>query len=318
MSGISRPPFRLLMQLLGAGGSVSEFVSAEGIIQGNKRTRQMLTIDPRERHTGIQLFGGKALAMAQAAQRAEDYGPSFIDINMGCPVKKVVTKGGGAALLREEKKLGAFLGTIRKAIRLPLTIKIRTGWDETSRNARDIIRIAASEGISSVTIHGRTRAQQYRGLADWGYMENLALSTPLPLVGNGDLSTPMAINNRLKVTNLSALMLARGPLRNPFLFLESLCPTNPPALFDSSDYLEVIHTFNELHNGDSPLSLKKHIVWFSSCLEGSALFRRHIFKAKTLREILSLCDSFFSSLTPEDLASKHNTAQGEFMAGGHG
>ena len=323
MSGISRPPFRLLMQMLGAGGCVSEFVSGHGIDHGNPKARGMLAVDPLERHTGIQLFGEDAEVLARAALRAQEHGPTFIDINMGCPVKKVVSKGAGSALLRETGKLGAFFATIRKALELPLTIKIRIGWDESSRNAREVIRIGASEGVASVAIHGRTRAQQYRGEADWDYMESLVAASPLPLVGNGDLYTPGIIARRLATTGLHALMIGRGALRNPFLFLEALAPPHTTVVFGPSDYLEVIGLFVELlHRGDSArgalISLKKHAVWLAHSLEGASGFRESVFKAQDIREILSLCESFFLSLDDRALSPKHALPPGAFMAGGHG
>ena len=154
MSAICNAPYRLLMEDLGAGGTVSELISCHGINYGNERTRHMLKLDPREKNVGIQLFGEDKDAMAKAAKVAEEFNPKFIDINMGCPVRKVVTKGGGSALLRDTKKLGAFFGEIKKAIKIPLTIKIRTGWDQDSINAPEVIHIAKEEGVEFVAIHG--------------------------------------------------------------------------------------------------------------------------------------------------------------------
>ncbi|MCR9203529.1 MAG: tRNA-dihydrouridine synthase family protein, partial [Halobacteriovoraceae bacterium] len=187
MSAICHFPFRLLMQELGAGGTVSELISCHGINYGNEKTKQMLKIHPREKNVGIQLFGEDQLSMAKAAATAQEYKPDFIDINMGCPVRKVVSKGGGSALMKDTKKLAGFFKEMRNAIEVPLTIKIRTGWDQDSINALEVVNIAEGEGVEFVAVHGRTRTQQYKGKADWDLLENIASVAPLPIIGNGDL-----------------------------------------------------------------------------------------------------------------------------------
>ena len=207
MSAICNAPYRLLMEDLGAGGTVSELISCHGINYGNDRTRHMLKIDPLEKNIGLQLFGEDPVAMGNAAKVAEEFSPKFIDINMGCPVRKVVTKGGGSALLKEPKKLGEMFSQVKKSINVPLTIKIRTGWDSDSINAPEVIRIAKEEGVEFVAIHGRTRVQQYTGQANWELLEHIAEISPLPIIGNGDLHTAEATLERLKNTRCQALML---------------------------------------------------------------------------------------------------------------
>ena len=162
------------MEDLGAGGTVSELISCHGINYENRRTLEMLKIDEREKNVGIQLFGEDGVAMAKAAKVALRSKPKFIDINMGCPVRKVVTKGGGSALLKNIEDLAPFFSEVKKAIDVPLTIKIRTGWDADDINADKIEKIALNEGVEWVDIHGRTRAQQYTGLAKWDYIEDFA------------------------------------------------------------------------------------------------------------------------------------------------
>ena len=319
MSGITLAPFRSLMQLLGSGGSVSELVSCHGINHGNDKTLRMLSIAPGERSVGLQLFGESPEAMARAARVCGGYAPAFVDINMGCPVRKVVSKGAGSALLKETDKLGRFFSTIVKACPVPLSIKIRTGWDETSRNADEVARIGAEEGVEWVAVHGRTRAQQYRGRADWDYMDSLARSCPLPVVGNGDLHDPAAVEKRLAPGAFTALMIGRGALRNPFIFLESL---DPSASFGPGDYLEALTALNELlHREDSPgnplVVLKKHAVWSAHGLEGAAGFRRGVFAAHSLEEVLDRCRTYFQSLGEATLRKEIGPGK-PFMAGGHG
>lgn len=321
MSAISNTPFRLLMENLGAGGTVSELISCHGINYKNELTLRMLKIDPREKNCAIQLFGEDPEAMAKAAAVASEYGPKFIDINMGCPVRKVVTKGGGSALLKDTKKLSHFLKTIKSAIDIPLTIKIRTGWDEASINAPEVINIAQGEGVEFVAIHGRTRAQAYKGLADWKLLEKFNQESKLPLIGNGDLHTKELVQRKLLETSYQALMLGRGPLRNPFLFLEGLQKPDEKSLFTASDLLEVIKTFHGYWENYTDrertiqVQMKKHIVWFSAGLDGASKFRANIFTAKSIDEILVMAEDYFLDLGSIQKKFKQDEV---FMAGGHG
>ena len=323
MSSICEPPFRLLMEQLGAGGTVSELISCHGINHGNERTRKMLTIHPGEKNIGLQLFGEDAESMAKAAKVAQESNPKFIDINMGCPVKKVVTKGGGSALLKDPVKLGEFFGLIKKGLEIPLTIKIRTGWDESSINAREVIHIAKSEGVEFVAIHGRTRAQQYRGEADWKYLESLNEFSPLPLIGNGDLHTPETTRKRMKETNCQALMLGRGPLRNPFLFLEAYDDENEFS-FTPRDYYEVIEKLFEYTQSYAEMErtlviqMRKFIVWMMSGFDGVAKFRGEVFKTPSVQATLKLTRQYLYSLEDSGKINKSIDYSKPFMTSGHG
>jgi tRNA-dihydrouridine synthase B len=325
MAAICHAPFRLLMQDLGAGGSVSELVSADGIIHGNARTQKMLWVDRREQKVGLQLFGEDPEKMSAAAKIAESYGADFIDINMGCPVKKVVTRGAGSALLKENPEtLSHFFKTIKAGTTLPLTIKIRTGWDEQHLNAEEILSVAKESHVSMVAIHGRTRAQQYMGQANWTFLESLAAKKMIPLIGNGDLHTPEIVSARLAQTHCDALMLARGPLRFPFIFLETFIPSDEKndLFFSGNDYLEIIHLYlsylSLYHSEDlshSLIQIKKHIVWFAHGMHQSAQFRQAIFTSKTLKEILTFSQQFFQGKRPP---KKLNDPHEIFMTSGHG
>ena len=322
MSAICTSPFRLLMEELGAGGTVSELISCHGINYKNIKTNQMLKLHPREKNVGLQLFGEDAESMATAAKVAQEYGPKFIDINMGCPVRKVVTKGGGSALMKDPSTLAHFFSTIKKAIDIPLTIKIRTGWDQDSINALEIINIAKNEGIEFVAVHGRTRTQQYKGLADWQLLENLAKESPLSIIGNGDLHTPEQVRSRMQTTNCPALMLGRGPLRNPFIFLESYIKDDEKELFFTPEnYLEVIERFYEyLQNYTDRertlhVQMRKHVVWFSQGFNNVAKFRGDVHKTATVQDTMKLAQDYFLSMT--DYKKRINT-EDSFMAGGHG
>ena len=259
--------------------------------------------------------------MASAAKVAQEFQPKFIDINMGCPVRKVVTKGGGSALMKEPIKLGELFGKVKKAIEIPLTIKIRTGWDSDSINAPEIIRIAKEEGIEFVAIHGRTRVQQYTGRANWTLLESFAKLSPLPIIGNGDLHTAESAMERLKVTRCQALMLGRGPLRDPFIFLNAFREKDDKITFDGPDYWEIIQRLFDYqreyvwHEKTLSVQMRKFIVWMSAGFPGASHFRRDLFNFKTTDEVMKQTEIFFCDVKESDKFIDPTQA---FMAGGHG
>ncbi len=324
MSAICSFPFRLLMEDLGAGGTVSELISCHGINYKNIKTRQMLRIHPREKNVGIQLFGEEEVAMAEAAKVAEEFGPKFIDINMGCPVRKVVSKGGGSALMRDPSKLGSFFSLMKKSIDVPLTIKIRTGWDSDSINAQEIVHIAHNEGVEFVAIHGRTRTQAYKGKADWELLEKVAIDSPLPIIGNGDLHSPVLTKRRMNETQCDALMLGRGPLRDPFIFLTSYLDDPTQSYFNAKDFKEIVRVyynylqeFTEMERSHL-IQMRKMIVWFVAGFSNVADFRGRMFKAQNIDEVFSLSDEFFDELAARGQDSKQIDLEKPFMMGGHG
>jgi tRNA-dihydrouridine synthase B len=324
MSAICNAPFRLLMEQLGAGGTVSELISCHGINYGNERTRDMLYIDPLEKNCGLQLFGEDQEAMAKSAIVAQEYGPKFIDINMGCPVRKVVSKGGGSALLKDTKVLAPFFSQMKKALDIPLTIKIRTGWDCDSINADEVAHIAYNEGVEFVAVHGRTRTQQYKGEANWSYLEELAKTAKLPIIGNGDLHSSVLVKRRMNESACSALMLGRGPLRDPFIFLTSYLDDPSQSPFHAGDYWEVISLYNELLGSSVKkerthfVQLRKMIVWFVAGFDGVSEFRNILFTSKTLEEVLSATEHFLGELHDKGRDRKQINLTSPFMMGGHG
>jgi tRNA-dihydrouridine synthase B len=324
MAGICNIPFRLLMEDLGAGGTVSELISCHGINYKNHRTLEMLKIHPLERNVGIQLFGEDAEAMANAAEITETFNPKFIDINMGCPVNKVVSKGGGSALMKEVQNLAPLFETMKKKMKVPLSIKIRTGWDSNTRNAQEILKIARESGIEWVAIHGRTRTQQYTGLADWDFIESLHDERKIPLIGNGDLHHPFGTSERLQKTNCDALMIARGALRNPFIFLESLDPTyanSKRSIFTGPDHWEVVQRLREYTEQTFQdertvlVQIRKLVVWFSAGFPHAATFRGLQFANQNLEDCMKIAQDYFLSLGN---AQKFINYDEVFMSSGHG
>ncbi len=321
MAGITDLVFREFMRKQGAGIVISELISANGLLYNSEKTRQMMRFSEEERPVGIQIFGERTDALVNAAQYIEQIGADFVDLNLGCPVKKVVTKGAGSALLREPLKLKEMLRAIKKEINIPLTIKIRTGWDQNQRNADEIIQVAYDEGVTWVAIHGRTRSQGYNGLADWEYIKEVKQKSPLPIIGNGDITTPQKAVDRLNESGCDGVMIGRGSLKNPWIFSQAqkLWKENHPETL-SREYLPLFLYLREKseENFDertTTLVLRKLSSWYSAGLPGAAEFRRSIFTARGLDETWSSIENFYSPIRPEMLS---DTSHDAFLMGGHG
>jgi tRNA-dihydrouridine synthase B len=222
MAGVSDKVFRQLCKEYGADVLTTEFVSAEGIFRRNERTREYLDFDEIERPIGVQLFGGDAAHMAEAAKQVADWvRPDFIDLNFGCPVNKVVCKNGGSALLKDCPTLGKVAESVVRAVApLPTTAKIRVGWDADSINAVLVAKILERSGISAVTVHGRTRAQGYSGIADWNVIGEVASGVSIPVVGNGDLASASDVVKRKHKTGIAGVMIGRAAMSAPWIFRE--------------------------------------------------------------------------------------------------
>ncbi len=238
MAGVSDKIFRQLCKEYGADVLTTEFVSAEGIFRRNERTREYLEFDEIERPIGVQLFGGDANHMAEAAKQVVDWvRPDFVDLNFGCPVNKVVCKNGGSALLKDCPTLATVAESVVRAIApLPTTAKIRIGWDSDSVNAVRVAKILADCGISALTVHGRTRAQKYSGVADWNVIGEVAAAVSIPVIGNGDLATAADVAKRREESGIAGVMIGRAAMSTPWIFAETKAYLangsiiNPPSL----------------------------------------------------------------------------------------
>jgi tRNA-dihydrouridine synthase B len=220
MAGVTDSVFRRLCKEHGADVVVTEFVSADGILHRNQRTREMVAFRPEERPVGVQLFGADPSKMAEAAQAVVDWvQPDFIDLNFGCPVNKVVARHGGSALLRDCPLLEKVASGVVRALKsVPVTAKIRLGWDASSINAIQTARILEAAGICALAVHGRTKEQGYSGAADWEEIGRVAETVSIPVIGNGDLRTASDAGIRIEQTNVRGLMLGRAVMTNPWLF----------------------------------------------------------------------------------------------------
>ncbi len=224
MAGVTDVVFRSICKSLGADVMVTEFVSSEGIIQQDERTRKYTEFTDDQRPVGVQLFGADGNRMGEAARKIIDWKePDFIDINFGCPVKKVVSRNGGSSLLKDCPVLASVASGVVRAVgaQVPVTAKIRIGWDEQSINAPEVCTILQDCGMQAVSIHGRTRSQGYRGKADWEVIDKCSRHVSIPVIGNGDLASGQDIKNRRETTGVSGVMIGRSAMHNPWIFREA-------------------------------------------------------------------------------------------------
>jgi len=307
MAGISDLPFRLTMKPFGTGLVYTEMVSAKGLLYAGKRTRELLRSDPAEQPLGIQLFGGEAADLAEAAAMIETDG-DLIDLNLGCPVPKVVRGGGGSALLRDPQRVAQVVAAVRKSTQRPLTVKIRSGWDQAGINFLEIGRIAEAEGADAVTLHPRTRSQGFAGRADWQQIGALAAALTIPVIGSGDITSGVDAKRMVDETGCSAIMIGRGSYGNPWLIrdarraLEGL-PTLPPPTAEERLAVALAHQARQLaHIGEerAVLEMRKHLCWYARGLSGAAAFRATINQACTLSDQKRLAEEFFAAGTARD------------------
>lgn len=218
MAGVTDLPFRILCKKQGVGLLVSEMVSAKGLLYSNQKTFELLKMLPEEQPLAIQLFGKEPEELARAAKIVQDFGAAIIDINMGCPVPKIVNNGEGSAILKNPELVYEILARIKDKIHIPLTVKIRSGWDENWINAIEVAQKAEKAGVAAIAVHARTRAQFYQGKADWNIIKQVVLNTKIPIIGNGDINSPEKAEEMLAFTGCKAVMIGRGAEGNPWIF----------------------------------------------------------------------------------------------------
>lgn len=315
MAGITDKPFRSFMKEMGCGIVVSELVSATGLKYSSPKTRKLMEFDSSQHPVGIQLFGEVLEHLTDAAQMVEQMGADFVDLNFGCPVPKVVSKGAGSACLKDLLKLRDVIRATKKQIGIALTIKIRTGWDEKTRNSPEVAQIAHDEGVTWVAIHGRTRAAAYTGLADWDYIREVKSLSQVPILGNGDITSSRQAQVRLSESGCDGVMIGRGCLKNPRIFTRArgVAGVERP-LTKILDRLRE-HLENYYDERLTLIQMRKFAAWYSAGLPGAAQLRRDLFQLQTRDEVLGRIDRFYAEnegLEPED------TSQEAFLMGGHG
>ncbi len=292
MAGVTDAVFRRLARKFGAPLSFTEMVNDRGLIHGNRETLDIVTISDGEKPAGAQIFGSDPATMGRAASIAEGRGASLIDINMGCPVPKVTKSGAGAALMLDPDRAARIVGAVRKAVEVPVTVKIRKGWDEERSDPAAFARLLESAGASAITIHGRTRAQGYSGRADWGSIAEVKRAVSVPVIGNGDVDGPSSLVRMMEETGCDACMIGRAALGNPWIFrqIASVLAGGSEARVTVEERvataLEHLRMMVEEYGERRAVpQMRKHLVWYTKGLAGAARLRRLIMEARTAAEM---------------------------------
>lgn len=322
MAGITDHAFRTFMKRRGASIVVTELISAKGIEHQSQRTIDLMSFDSTQHPVGIQLFGEDPDSMAQAAQFAEAKGCDFVDINFGCPVPKVVKSGAGSAMMKNLPGMEELLKKVKSSIKIPLTIKIRTGWDANARNALDVCKLASDIGVTWVAIHGRTRAAGYSGLADWDFIADVKSRANIPVIGNGDILSADQAVEKLKKSGCDGVMIGRGALKDPFIFTDALNLLKGREQ-DSPLARDFVSLFTELKDcivehcpeHITNIQLKKFASWYSTGYPGASQFRKNIFQTKSNDEVFEMALDFFRAIEKH---KQEDTSHEPFLMGGHG
>ena len=303
LAGISNLPLRLLAKEAGCGLVCSEMVSANGLVHGSDKTAQLMHTVPEEYPLSVQLFGADPAITAEAARQAEAAGAAIVDINFGCAVKKIVKTGSGVALMRTPERAQALLKAVRKAIAVPLTIKIRSGWDTSGRQALEIARMAEDCGVDALAVHPRSAAQGFRGHADWTIIAAVKNALQIPVIGNGDIVVADDALRMLAQTGCDGVMIGRAAIGNPFIFeaIRSLLEgkTAPERTlaqqFDvMKHYLRDSVTYLGEHR--ACLMMRSRLGWFVKGLHGSSQFRKSITRISTLGEAMAAIEAYENRL----------------------
>jgi nifR3 family TIM-barrel protein len=288
MAGFTDSPYRRIARRHGAALVYTELVSAEGIVRENRKTQDLTRFTAEERPIAIQLFGKDPSVMAEAARRVEALGPDLIDINMGCCAPRVCSGGSGAGLLLDPAHAGAIAAAVAGAVRLPVSVKIRIGWDDSSRNYRELIPRIEDAGISLVAVHGRTRAQKYAGKADWEAIAEIASLSRLPVIGNGDILSYSDALERLGSSGCTAVMVGRAAIGNPWIF-NGTRPSDSGLAGEVRTHLGLM---SEFYGERGIVLMRKHLARYFHGFRNAARLRGELVRAMSFKEAIILVDRF--------------------------
>jgi len=303
LAGINNLPFRLIAKSSGCGLVCSEMISANGLIHGSVKTMNMLATAPEERPISIQIFGSDPAIMADAARIVQEHGADILDINLGCSVKKVVKTGAGAALMRTPDIAKAIFNAVRNAITIPLTIKIRTGWDKTGDQAMEIAHIAEDSGVDAIAVHPRTAPQLFRGEAEWSLIKQVKDALSIPVMGNGDIVNAEDAKRMLEETNCDAVMIGRAAIGNPFIFTQAVAclagePVPERTIEQRFEMMKcyLMATVRYIGEAHGCRMMRSRLGWFVKGLHNSSNFREAIKHISTQEEGLSLITAYEAAL----------------------
>ena len=301
-AGVSESPFRRLCRRFGADVVVSEFVSAEGIRRGSERTHDYLRFDDEERPIGVQIFGADPVAMGEAAALVEEiYRPDFLDINFGCPVKKVASKNAGSGCLKDLDLVESIIRAVARSISIPTTVKIRSGYSDEQRNPVEIALRCQDAGARVLTLHARSRTQMYSGHANWDEIAAVKAALDIPVVGNGDVWSGDDARRMREHTNCDGIMIARGSHGAPWIFREARAALNGepiPAVPDVAERFDIVleHARNSVaFGGDETramIEFRKHLGWYTKGLPDGKKLRQELFAVTALAEAQSLLEAY--------------------------
>jgi len=298
LAGISDLPFRLIARSCGAGLTVSEMISSNGLLQGNRSTRELLLTVPEERPVAFQLFGAEPEIMGEAAALLSELPIDLIDINMGCPVRKVVRKNAGAALLKDLPLAERILQSVTKRSRLPVTVKIRAGWGTETIVAGEFARMAEGAGAAAIVVHGRTARQMFTGPVRLDTIREVRDAVDIPVVGNGDVRSPAEAGQMIAATGCDAVMIGRGSLGNPWVFSPAGKAESPrERLGFLLEHIKLME--RHLTPRQAETRSKNHAAWYARGLRGAAQFRKALYEAANMTEIETLIRNFFLSAWKE-------------------
>lgn len=304
MAGVTDMPFRRICKKYGAGVVYSEMISAKGLFYNDKKTAELMQISSDERPCAIQIFGSDPNIMAEIIPKVMAYNPEFIDINMGCPTPKIVNNGDGSALLKNPALIGKIVRAVSDASSMPVTVKIRKGWDDGSVNAVETAKIIEENGASAIAVHGRTRAQFYSGEADWDIIRQVKQTVKIPVIGNGDIWNAEDAKRMMEYTGCDAVMVARGAEGNPFIFRQinelfktgsvSYYPTAQERIMQAIEHTEALAEFKGEERGVK--EARKHIAWYIKGLPNASIVKGEIFKVSDVASMKNILTEYINGI----------------------